>query len=52
MNEQKMLDGKVREWETEGRSKDRGRWVRTSNETMEYIPTRREIVAKCKLFRN
>ena len=52
MNEQKMLDGQVREWESEGRWKDRGRWIRASNGTLEYIPTRREIAAKCRLFRN
>ncbi len=52
MDEQKMLAGEVRRWEAEGRWKDRGRWVRASNGTLEYIPTKREIAAKCKLFRN
>jgi hypothetical protein len=28
MNEQKMLDGLVREWESEGRWVDRGPWTR------------------------
>lgn len=51
MNEQKMLDGQVREWETEGRWVDRGRWTRAKNGTLEYRPTKREIAAKCKLFR-
>jgi hypothetical protein len=51
MNEQKMLDGMVREWETEGRWVDRGRWTRAENGTLEYIPTKREIAAKCRLLR-
>ncbi|HJN11131.1 MAG TPA: hypothetical protein QF564_20755 [Pirellulaceae bacterium] len=52
MDEQKMLAGQVRRWEAEGRWKDRGRWIRASNGTLEYIPTKREIEAKCRLFRN
>lgn len=51
MNEKKMLDGLVREWETEGRWVDRGRWCRAKNGTLEYLPTKREIAAKCRLFR-
>ena len=51
MDEQKMLDGLVREWEAEGRWVDRGRWTRAANGTLEYLPTKREISAKCKLFR-
>jgi hypothetical protein len=51
MNEQKMLDGLVREWETEGRWVDRGRWTRATNGTLEYVPTKREIAAKCRMFR-
>ncbi|MCO6458902.1 MAG: hypothetical protein J5I93_26640 [Pirellulaceae bacterium] len=52
MDEQKMLEGQVREWEAEGRWIDRGRWTRASNGTLEYLPTKREIAAKCTLFRN
>ena len=51
MNEQKMLDDQVRRWKAEGLWVDRGRWVRAWNGTMEYLPTRREIEAKCRLFR-
>ena len=51
MDEQKMLEGQVRQWEAEGRWVDRGRWIRATNGTLEYIPTRREIVAKYRLFR-
>lgn len=51
MDEQKMLDGLIREWETEGRWVDRGRWTRAQNGTLEYLPTKREIAAKCRLFR-
>ena len=51
MNEQKMLDGQVRQWEAEGWWVDRGRWVHATNGTPEYIPTKREIAAKCRLFR-
>lgn len=51
MNEQKMLEGQVREWEAEGKWVDRGRWKRAKNGTLEYVPTRREIAAKCKLLR-
>jgi hypothetical protein len=51
MNEQKMLHGQVRQSEVKGRWIDRSRWIRASNGTLEYIPTKREIAAKCKLFR-
>ena len=52
MNEQKMLDGLVREWETEGRWVDRGRRTRAKNGTLEYLPTKHEIAGKCKMFRD
>ena len=52
MNEQKMLEGQVRQWQAEGLWVDRGRWVRASNGTMEYRPTKREIAAKCRLLRS
>lgn len=51
MNEQKMLDDQVRQWESSGQWIDRGRWTRATNRTLEYLPTKREIAAKCKLFR-
>lgn len=51
MNEHKMLDDLVREWESEGLWVDRGRWTRAKNGTRKYPPTKREIAAKCKLFR-
>lgn len=51
MNEQKMLADLVRQWESEGRWTDRGRWTRAKNGTLEYLPTKREIAAKCKLLR-
>lgn len=51
MNEQQMLNGQVREWQVEGRWVDRGRWKRAENGTLEYLPTKCEIAAKCKLFR-
>lgn len=51
MNEQQILDGQVQQWETEGRWADRGHWKRASNGTLEYVPTKREIAAKCRLFR-
>jgi hypothetical protein len=51
MNEQELLEDLVREWETEGRWVDRGRWTRAKNGKLEYMPTKREIAAKCKLFR-
>ncbi len=51
MNEQKSLADLVRQWETEGRWTNRGRWRRATNGTLEYVPTKREIAAKCKLFR-
>ena len=53
MDEQKLLEGQVRQWEAEGRWVDRGRWVRLPwHSEWAYLPTRREIVAKCKLFRS
>jgi len=51
MDEQKMLAGQVREWQADGRWVDRGRWTRAKNGTLEYLPTKREIASKCKLFR-
>lgn len=51
MDEQKMLAGQVYQWQAEGRWVDRGRWTRATNGTLEYLPTKREIRAKCKLFR-
>jgi len=50
MNEQKMLDDQVRRWESNGQWIDRGRWTRAKNGTLEYLPTKREIAAKCRLF--
>jgi hypothetical protein len=53
MNEQIFLEGQVRQWEAEGRWVDRGRWARLPRHSeWIYIPTRREIRAKCKLFRS
>jgi hypothetical protein len=52
MNEQKMLDQQVRLWTAEGRWADRGRWTRAKNGTLEYLPTKHEIAAKCRLFRS
>ena len=52
MNEQKMLDDQVQRWKAEGRWVDRGRWVPGNWGSMEYHPTRREIAAKCALFRS
>jgi hypothetical protein len=51
MNEQKMLKHVVRQWEAEGKWSDRGRWRRTKRGVLEYVPTKREIAAKCRLFR-
>lgn len=51
MNEQKMLDDQVRQWESNGQWIDRGRWKRATNGTLEYLPTKREIAAKCQLLR-
>ncbi len=51
MNEQEMLDQQVRQWEAQGQWIDRGRWVRASNGTPEYLPTKREIAIKCRMFR-
>ena len=51
MNEQKLLADLVRRWEAEGRWADRGRWKQAKNGALEYMPTKREIAAKCKLFR-
>ena len=50
MNLQKMLDDQVQRWHTDGLWIDRGRWQK-SNGALAYIPTRREIAAKCKLLR-
>jgi len=51
MNEQQMLESQVRRWEAEGLWVDRGRWVRARNGTPEYVPTKHEIAAKCRLLR-
>jgi hypothetical protein len=51
MDEQELLGEQVRQWALEGRWIDRGRWKRVRNGTLEYDPTKREIAAKCKLFR-
>ena len=52
MDQQAELGQQVRRWIAEGKWIDRGRWKRSKNcETLEYLPTRREIKAKCKLFR-
>jgi hypothetical protein len=53
MNEQQMLDGQVRQWQAEGRWVDDGEWVRLRwSRYPAYMPTRREIAAKCRLFRS
>jgi hypothetical protein len=46
-----MLGAQVRQWMNEGRQIDRGRWKRAKNGTLEYLPTKREIAAKCRLLR-
>ncbi len=51
MNEEKMLGEVVQRWEANGQWEDRGRWKRAKNGTLEYIPTKREIAAKCRLLR-
>jgi len=51
MNEQLDLAPVVCQWEAEGKWTDHGRWTRAKNGTLEYLPTKREIAAKCKLFR-
>lgn len=51
MNEQKMLKDVVRQWEADGKWSDRGRWRRTKRGVLEYVPTKREISAKCRLLR-
>jgi len=52
MNEQQMLNCQVRQWKTEGRWVDCGRWVPGNWGSTEYHPTRQEIDAKCELFRS
>ena len=53
MDEHEQLEGQVRQWEAEGRWVDCGRWVRLPwHSELTYVPTRREILAKCKLFRS
>ncbi len=52
MNEQKMLAEQIRLWTAEGRWCDRGWWKRAKNGTPEYRPTKREVAAKCRLFRS
>ena len=51
MTEELELAGLVCEWETAGLWVDRGRWRRTKRGVNEYVPTKREIATKCKLFR-
>ena len=51
MDEQAMLGEQVRQWESEGLWVDRGRWKLGKRGTLEYLPTKREIKAKCRLFR-
>ena len=51
MDEQEMLGEQVGQWESAGLWIDRGRWKRARNGTLEYLPTKREIAAKCRLFR-
>jgi hypothetical protein len=52
MYEQTELAPLVRQWQAAGKWKDHGRWRRASNGTLEYLPTRREIAAKCRLYRS
>ena len=52
MNEQKMLEEQVRAWEAAGLWIDDGRWVRGKNGTPIYLPTKKEITRKCRLFRS
>lgn len=52
MYEQTQLTPLVHRWQAEGKWNDRGTWRRASNGTLEYLPTRREIAAKCRLFRS
>ena len=51
MNEQQMLNNQVQRWQASGQWIDRGRWKRTLGGFMEYVPTKREIKVKCRLFR-
>ena len=51
MDEHAMLGEQVRQWENAGQWKDRRCWRRAKNGTLEYLPTEREIAAKCRLFR-
>ena len=52
MNEQQTLGHQVRQWQATGRWVDLGRWRLTKHGTLEYRPTKREIAAKCHLFRS
>jgi hypothetical protein len=52
MYEQTELTPLVRRWQAAGIWNDRGTWQRASNGTREYLPTRREIAAKCRLYRS
>ena len=52
MNEQNLLDEQVRQWTAEGRWIDRGCRKRARNGTPAYVPTKREIAAKCRLIRS
>lgn len=52
MDEHLMLGALVREWEAEGLWVDRGRWTRPrASRYPAYLPTRKEIVEKCRLIR-
>jgi hypothetical protein len=51
VDEQRLLREQVQKWTGEGRWVDRGRWKPGRNGSFEYLPTQREIKAKCKLFR-
>lgn len=51
MYEQTELTPLVRKWQAENKWEDRGRWRQASNGTRKYLPTRREIAAKCRLYR-
>ena len=53
MDQEQLLEEQVRQWEAEGRWVDCGRWVRLPwHAELTYLPSRREISAKCRLFRS
>jgi hypothetical protein len=52
MNEQHLLAAQIRQWIADGRWIDRGRWTRPrASRYPAYLPTRKEIAEKCRLFR-